>query len=184
MFDVIKSVIERGLFRVNDISSKIDTLWAESKLTDDQREELYSLIVSHLNPANEYPDLEVRLARLEARISQIEARVAAIEDKPVVDDDDDEPSTPTLPDGVEVWEPWDGISKKYQFGAIVFHGGVYYKDVLVGQQNVWEPGSPGIDERYWVIVSEDEVIGSSGQTGEEQSATPESSTGDETGSEV
>lgn len=177
MFDVIKSVIERGLFRVNDISTKIDTLWAESKLTDDQREELYSLIVSHLNPANEYPELEVRLARLEDRLSQIETRVAVIEDKPVVDDDDDKPSTPALPEGVEVWEPWDGISNKYQFGAIVLHDGVYYKNVLVGQQNVWEPGSPGIDEHYWVVISEDEVLG----IGEGPSSEPVSPTDDGTG---
>lgn len=156
MFDVIKSVIERGLFRVNDISTKIDTLWAESKLTDGQREELYALIVAHLNPANEYPDLEARLAQAEERLSQVEARVAAIEDGHVADDDD-EPSTPALPDGVEVWGPWDGVSNKYQFGAIVLHDGVYYKNVLSGQQNVWEPGSPGIDERFWIVVPEDEI---------------------------
>lgn len=156
MFDVIKSVIERGLFRVNDISTKIDTLWAESKLTDGQREELYALIVAHLNPANEYPDLEARLAQAEERLSQVEARVAAIEDG-LVADDDDGPSTPALPDGVEVWEPWNGVSNKYQFGAIVLHNGVYYKNVLVGQQNVWEPGSPGIDDRFWAVVSEDGI---------------------------
>ena len=146
MFDIIKSVIERGIFRVNDIATKIDTLWAESKLTDDQREELYALIVSHLNPENEHPELEARLARLEVRVAALEETLIA-----------GEPSTPTLPEGVEVWEPWDWISNKYQFGAIVLHDGTYYKNVLVGQQNVWEPGSPGIDERYWVIISEDEV---------------------------
>ena len=40
MFDVIKSVIERGLFRVNDISSKIDTLWAESSTGDETGSEV------------------------------------------------------------------------------------------------------------------------------------------------
>ena len=150
MFDIIKSVIERGIFRVNDLSLKIDTLWAESKLTDSQRDELYSLIMQHLNPAAEYPELEDRIASLEARVSALEEA----QNNPDVGD----PSEPEgLPEGVEIWEPWDGVSNKYQFGAIVLHNGVYYKNVLSGQQNVWEPGSPGIDERFWIVVSEDEI---------------------------
>ena len=150
MFDIIKSVIERGIFRVNDLSLKIDTLWAESKLTDSQRDELYSLIMQHLDPAFEYPELEDRIASLEARVSALEEA----QNNPDVGD----PSEPEgSPEGVEIWEPWDGVSNKYQFGAIVLHDGVYYKNVLSGQQNVWEPGSPGIDERFWIVVPEDEI---------------------------
>ena len=150
MFDIIKSIIERGVFRVNDLSLKIDTLWAESKLTDSQRNGLYSLIMQHLNPATEYPELEDRIASLEARVSTLEEA----QNNPDVGDPS-EPEGP--PEGVEIWEPWDGVSNKYQFGAIVLHNGVYYKNVLSGQQNVWEPGSPGIDERFWIVVPEDEI---------------------------
>ena len=150
MFDIIKSVIERGIFRVNDISLKIDTLWAESKLTDSQRDGLYSLIMQHLNPATEYPELEDRIASLEARVSALEEA----QNNPDIGD----PSEPEgSPEGAEIWEPWDGASNKYQPGAIVIHNGTYYKNVLVGQQNVWEPGSPGIDDRFWAVVSEDEI---------------------------
>lgn len=37
MYEIIKNIIENGAFRVSDLTNKIDTLWAESKLSDDDR---------------------------------------------------------------------------------------------------------------------------------------------------
>ena len=53
------------------------------------------------------------------------------------------------PEGYPAWAAWDGISDKYQFGAIVSHNGKLWKSVYAGQ-NVWEPGVAGINERFWV----------------------------------
>lgn len=51
---------------------------------------------------------------------------------------------------IKPWEPWDGLSDKYQPGAIVSHGGKVWESTYDGQ-NVWEPGAVGIDERFWRV---------------------------------
>lgn len=58
---------------------------------------------------------------------------------------------------VPAWEPWDGISDKYQYGAVVTYNGKYFLDVLYGMQNTWEPESPGVDERYWKEIAKEEA---------------------------
>lgn len=60
---------------------------------------------------------------------------------------------------VPAWEPWDGISDKYQYGAVVTYNGKYFLDVLYGMQNTWEPESPGVDERYWKEISKEQAEG-------------------------
>ena len=61
-----------------------------------------------------------------------------------------DPADPEEPQEVKIpkWEAWDGISDKYQTGAVVKHKGKYYQNVLEGMQNTWEPGTTGVDERY------------------------------------
>lgn len=62
---------------------------------------------------------------------------------------------------VREWEPWHPLreSTHYRYGDKTRHGGTIWRDVLdpTGNKlNVWEPGSPGIDERYWVEETEPE----------------------------
>ena len=44
MYDIIKNIIENGTFRVSDLTNKIDTLWAESKLSDEERNQLVQMM--------------------------------------------------------------------------------------------------------------------------------------------
>ena len=56
----------------------------------------------------------------------------------------------------KAWHPLDTATHFY-YGDLATHGGKTWRDVLDGtrtQLNVWEPGSAGIDERYWVEVTE------------------------------
>lgn len=147
MYEIIKAIIENGIFRVNDLTNKIDTLWAESKLSDDERNQLVQMMTDHLNPDSEAPELKDMYERLEARVSTLEAEVQALKGE--------EPGTVTVP----AWEPWDGISDKYQYGAVVTHNGKYFLDVLQGMQNTWEPESAGVDERYWKEITKEQAEG-------------------------
>lgn len=144
MYDIIKNIIENGIFRVNDLTNKIDTLWAESKLNDEERNQLVQMMTDHLNPDSEAPELKDLYERLEARVTALEADVQALKggEEP---GGEEEPGTVTVP----AWEAWDGISNKYQYGAVVSNNGKYFLDVLQGVQNTWEPESAGVDERYW-----------------------------------
>lgn len=154
MYEIIKSVIEGGAFKLNDLSNKIDTLWVGGKLTDEERENLISLMSDHLNPATEAPQDYELLAR---QIADLKETVSSLSDRvTVLEGGETEPEKPT---GVVIpeWEPWDGISNQYQYGKVVTHNGKYWQNVLSGQQNVWEPESVGVDERYWKEITKEEA---------------------------
>lgn len=75
---------------------------------------------------------------------------------------------------VREWEPWHPLkeSTHYRYGDLTRHGGKVWRDVLdpTGDKlNVWEPGSEGIDERYWV---EDETGQENDGTGSETAPSP------------
>lgn len=154
MFEIIKSVIENGIFQVSDLTNKIDTLWAESKLSDDERSQLVQMMTDHLNPATEAPELKEMYERLEARVAALEAEVQALKGEEP-GSGEGEPGTVTVP----AWEPWDGISSKYQYGAVVTHNEKYFLNVLQGMQNTWEPESVGVDERYWKEITKEQAEG-------------------------
>ena len=154
MYEIIKSVIEGGAFKLNDLSNKIDTLWVGGKLTDEERENLISLMSDHLNPATEAPQDYELLAR---QIADLKETVSSLSDRvTVLEGGETEPEKPT---GVVIpeREPWDGISNQYQYGEVVTHNGKYWQNVLSGQQNVWEPESVGVDERYWKEITKEEA---------------------------
>lgn len=71
---------------------------------------------------------------------------------------------PAVQSGSEIreWETWHPLreSTHYRYGDKTHHGGKVWRDVLdpTGDTlNVWEPGAPGIDERYWVEETEPET---------------------------
>lgn len=60
------------------------------------------------------------------------------------------------------WKPWHPLdtTTHFYYGDLATNGGKTWRNVLDKtrtQLNVWEPGSPGIDERYWVEVVEDKA---------------------------
>ena len=69
MYEMIKSIIISGDFKVTDITNKIDVLWVSGDLTDEQRTELHQMITSHLNPGTEAPEEAELYKRLEGRQS-------------------------------------------------------------------------------------------------------------------
>ena len=152
MYDIIKNIIENGTFRVSDLTNKIDTLWAESKLNDEERNQLVQMMTDHLNPDSEAPELKDLYERLEARVTTLEEEVKKLKGE---EPGGGEEGTVTVP----AWEPWDGISNKYQYGAVVTHNTKYFLDVLQGMQNTWEPESAGVDERYWKEITKEQAEG-------------------------
>ena len=81
----------------------------------------------------ERPSEDERFAILSERIAKLEEVVFAENDEEIV-----------------AWKPWDGISKDYQYGALVTHKDTIWRSDFKGQ-NVWEPGTIGT-EALWVRV--------------------------------
>lgn len=166
MYEIIKNIIRSGNFRVNDITTKMDTFWAAGKLTDEEYQGLNTMITDYLNPATEAPqDYELlarQIAEMKDMLSDVIDRVTVLEGG---DTEPEEPAGIVIPE----WKPWDGINTDYQYGAVVTHNGTYWQNVLEGMQNTWEPGSAGVDERYWKEITKEEaerIISEGKSTGE------------------
>ena len=166
MYEIIKSIIKTGNFRVNDIATKMDTFWAAGKLTDEEYQELNTMITDYITPEAEAPQDYELLAR---QIAELKDTLSDVIDRiTVLEGGEPEPEEPT---GIIIpeWEPWNGISTDYQYGAVVTHNGTYWQNVLEGMQNTWEPGSAGVDERYWKEITKEEaerIISEGKSTGE------------------
>ena len=71
MYEIIKNVIQSGRYELTDILAKIDTLWVQSSLTDDERTELMNLARSGADPAQGV-DVLAKLSDLDKRLKVLE----------------------------------------------------------------------------------------------------------------
>ena len=142
MYGILKSRISSGGFKLEEIQNKVKKLYAIGELTDEQMDELLELSQQKADPEAERPDI------MEILRSVVD-RVTAIEEKMKDSDAGSEEDAAVY----EAWAPWDGISNKYQNGAIVSHNGKLWKSTYVGQ-NTWEPGTIGT-ERLWTEHKEE-----------------------------
>lgn len=71
MYQIIKNVIERGGYDLSAILTKIDTLWVNGSLTDEQHTELTGLARSN-GDAKYSADVIAKLNDLEARVRALE----------------------------------------------------------------------------------------------------------------
>ena len=158
MYEIIKAVIQSGAFVVSDITQKINTLWVESKLTDEERQDLSEMMIDYINPNTQAPELKELYLQLQEELGaeKEEERTLKAEVAELKGTGGAEPG-PGPETKIPKWKPWDGISTDYQTGAVVKHKGKYYKNVLEGMQNTWEPGSAGVDERYWKEITKEEA---------------------------
>lgn len=140
MYNVLKSVISAGGFKLADIQHRVKKLYAIGDLTEEQMDELLAMAVGSISPEGERPEIMAMLLSLSERIDALEKKTNGSA----------EPGEETTE--YAAWKPWDGISKDYAIGAVVSHNGKLWKSVFAGQ-NVWEPGATGT-ESLWVIYEE------------------------------
>ena len=153
MYIVIKNHIERGDFKITEIIPKIrEEVWT-GQISEAERDELIELAHNKVDPKKEAPEVMEIIAKLINRMDEMEEILKSL----ITPEQPETPENPETPDEPEIpvepiypeWKAWDGISKDYQKGAIVQHNNKLWESTFEGQ-NVWEPGIPGIDERYWV----------------------------------
>ena len=78
MYDTIVSVIESGHYELADMLAKIDTLWVQGDLDDEQREYLVTRARENADPVNSYVDTPTQLASIFSRLHDLELAMAAI----------------------------------------------------------------------------------------------------------
>lgn len=146
IYDLIKSVLSAGGYKLADIQHKIKKFYLMGDLDESQTDELMALASFGVSTDAERPATLELIKTLAEEVKALTERVNALETgaNTTPDDSGDVEETPTYPE----WKPWNGISQDYQNGAIVLHNGELWQSIFAGQ-NVWEPGTVGT-ENLWV----------------------------------
>ena len=152
MYNIIKNVIATKRYDLADMLKKIDTLWVQGSINEEQRN---SLILGAQNNAMVENSIDVlkSLYELNRRVSECEKELAELKANTKTDTDtdipvEDEVETPTYPNYV--------AGKWYQNGDIVSFDGKNYKCIApLETVCVW---SPTDYPAYWVDYVEDEPL--------------------------
>lgn len=79
MYNIIKDVIEKGNYELVDILNKINKLWVENNLTEEERDELVNLARSNAVPDNSYAGNTIQIGNLWEYYQQLDSRLTKLE---------------------------------------------------------------------------------------------------------
>lgn len=150
MYEVVRNVIVSKRYELKEMLTKIDTLWVQGSLTEEQRMELIELARTNAMVSNSV-DVMKKLSEMDEHIKALEERVKALEDAKSesadgkTDETEEggaEDTEPTYPE----YEP----GKWYRNGDMVSFDGKVYKCIAPeGIVCVWSPADyPAYWEEY------------------------------------
>ena len=132
MFEIVKNVILGKNYKLEDMLNKIDTLWIESKISDEEKTSLISLSRENALAENSYKPLQEQLNNLYKAFDdfkeEVNARLNTLEGK----EDIEEP--------VEEYPPFvkpEGAHDCYNEGDKIIYNGKKYICKINGC--VWSP---------------------------------------------
>ena len=159
MYEIIKNVIDSGRFELVDILKKIDTIWLQSDISDEQKDELVELAREKANPENSFASLQEQIDNIAAKLSNVEqqqdtnvADIKAIKDK-LSENDIEIPDVEPEPgeEYPEYKQPTGSHDSYHKDDKITFEGKKYICIAPDGVACVW---SPTDYPAYWQLVEE------------------------------
>lgn len=130
MYQIIHDVITSKRYELRDMLSKIDTIWVQGDLTDEQREELVELARENADPEKSYAPLQAQIEQAFDQIKALSARVEKLEAGEV-------PEPAPEPEEWPEWVQPTGAHDAYGVGDKVTYNGKHYVSKIAG--NVWSP---------------------------------------------
>ena len=151
MYTMIKNVIDAKDYNLTDITNRIEKRCLENKISEEQRDELLSLANQNANAENEKASTNIQidaifenLLKLSASIQDLSERLTKLEGGIV---------TPEEKEEYPKWYKWDGIGViPWQNGSKCTHNGKNYVSQV--NNNIWEPGAPGVYDNIWKVETE------------------------------
>ena len=159
MYEIIKSVIEEGRYELSDLLKKIDTLWVQGSLTEEEKTELVQLAREKATPENSYAgiqkQLDVLFQNAAEMAEQITANTAAIqairemmeEQGTVVPDPEPTPEE----EYPEYVQPTGAHDAYHNGDKVTYQGKKYHCIAPDGVAVVW---NPDVYPDYWDEVEE------------------------------
>lgn len=159
MYEIIKNVIDSGRFELVDILKKIDTIWLQGDITDEQKDELVELAREKADPKNSFASLQEQIDNLAAKLSNVEqqqatnvADIKAIKDK-LSENDIEIPDVEPEPgeEYPEYKQPTGAHDAYYNGDKVTYNSEKYVCIAPEGTPCVW---SPTDYPAYWQLVEE------------------------------
>ena len=132
MFEIVKNVILAKNYKLEDILNKINILWVEGSISDEEKTSLISLSRENAVAEKSYKPVQEQLDNLYKAFNdfkaEVNARLNVLEGK----EDIEEP--------VEEYPPFvkpEGAHDAYQKGAGITFNGEKYESLI--DNNVWSP---------------------------------------------
>lgn len=159
MYEIIKSVIEEGRYELSDLLKKIDTLWVQGSLTEEEKTELVQLAREKATPENSYAGIQKQLdvlfqnaAEMAGQITANTAAIQAIREKmeeqgTVVPDPEPTPEE----EYPEYVQPTGAHDAYHNGDKVTYQGKKYHCIAPDGVAVVW---NPDVYPDYWDEVEE------------------------------
>ena len=155
MYEIVKNVINSKRYALDDMLKKIDTLWVQGDITEEQKKELVALAQTNADPENSNAPLQKQIEAIAKQQNELKDTVTTLSAtvqkiKETVESGGTvvpEPEPPIVEE-CPVWEPYNGIPPiKWQKGSKCTHNGKKWESMV--DNNVWEPGAFGVGEEIW-----------------------------------
>ena len=155
MYVIFKNVINSKRYNLDDMLKKIDTLWAQGDITEEQRDELITLAQENADPSHSNAPLQKQIEEIakkqltfEETVSALSATVQKIKETVEIGGTVVPEPEPTPQEEYPAWEPYNGIPPvKWQTGSKCMHNGKKWESMV--DSNVWEPGAFGVGAEIW-----------------------------------
>ena len=131
MYDIIKNVIQSRDYELRDMLYKINKMYIERYITEEQKSELDELARTNANAVNSYAPLQEQIDNTNTRIDNLEDRVSKLE-KP-----EEEPSEPSEKDEYPEFVQPTGAHDAYKIGDKITYNNKKYICKL--DNCVWNP---------------------------------------------
>lgn len=133
MYEIIKNVIESKDYELKDILYKINKMWVESAITEEQKTELDNLARSNANAENSYAPLQEQIEDIYKELDKIKADINSLKNQ-------EEPEEPTEPEPEDEYPEYvqpTGAHDAYNTGDKITYNGKKYICKMNGC--VWSP---------------------------------------------
>lgn len=140
MYEIIKTVIESKRYELADMLEKIDTMWLQNEITEEQKIELVDLARENAKTENSYSDLQKQIEQAFSEIAALKVRVDKL--------DGTEPDPEEYPEYVQPTGAHDAYHKDDK---------VTYKDkkyICIAPEDVAVVWDPETYPAYWQLVEE------------------------------
>lgn len=78
MYEIFKNVINFKRYNLDDMLKKIDTLWVQGNITEEQKNELVTFAQANANPENSNAPLQKQIEELSKKHIALEETVTAL----------------------------------------------------------------------------------------------------------